>query len=225
MPGVNAATRVIHPNVVRLYEADIRDGHPFMALEFVEGESLADVLGRGVVFAPAEAVALMREVCLGLDQVHAAGLIHRDLKPSNLMLPRPWKQGEPRIKIVDFGVAIVDGYDADGGITGAGHPAGTLLYMPPEAFLGHAVTVGADIYALGVIAYEMLSGKRPFEWEAGRRHIAFRVVEDQAPELPASVPRGLRDAIMRALAKDPASRPASALAFAGELALTSVSRD
>jgi serine/threonine protein kinase len=213
----NAATRVVHPNVVRVYEADSHGGYPFMAMEYVDGETLADALKRGVVYSPDEVVALLREVCLGLDRVHSSGLIHRDLKPSNLMLPRHSKQGAPRIKIVDFGIAIVDGLDAAGGITGAGNPAGTPLYMPPEAYLGHAVSIGADVYALGVIAYEMLSGKRPFEPAPGRRHLAFQVVEDQVPELPASVPRPLRDAIMQALAKDPAVRQASSLAFADAL--------
>jgi len=217
------AARLAHPNIVAVYDVGEQDGRPFIVMEYVEGETLSDLLRRGRRLEPAEAVSLALQACSGLETAHEAGLVHRDIKPQNLLLAP-----EGMLKIADFGIArSLDGTQ----LTEAGTVLGTAAYVAPEQAAGDPVTAAADIYALGAVLYELLTGRPPYvadtlqELFVKQRRGSIEPVCELAPGVPAA----LEDAVMRALARDPAYRPESAEAFAGELggvptAVTRISR-
>ena len=205
------AARLSHPNIVAVYDVGEEGGRPCIVMEYVEGETLSDLLRRRGRLEPAEAVALALQACSGLETAHQAGLVHRDIKPQNLLLTP-----EATLKIADFGIArSLDGTQ----LTEAGTVLGTAAYLAPEQAAGEPVTAAADVYALGAVLYELLTGRPPYVAEtlaelfAQQRRGAIAPARELAPGVPAS----LEDAVMRALARDPAYRPESAAAFAGEL--------
>ena len=197
-----AAASVDHPNVVTIYEAGIHDGQPFVVMQFAPGETLEARLGRGPLSVP-EALEMARDIVDALAEVHALGIVHRDLKPANIMLT----QHGPRI--LDFGVSAVRGSVR---LTRTGEIVGTPLAMSPEQFRGETPDQRSDLWALGVILYESLTGERPFggEHEAA---IAHRVLHEEpvsASSRNPAVHPGLDRVITRLLAKDPAQRYARA---------------
>jgi eukaryotic-like serine/threonine-protein kinase len=201
-----------HPNVVSVYDAGEEAGRPYIVMECVEGETLAEVLeGRGRL-PPKEAVGLALQACRGLEQAHAAGLVHRDVKPQNLLLRR-----DGTLKVADFGIARAAEATA---LTQAGTILGTAAYLAPEQAGGGEVTAAADVYSLGAVLYQLLTGRPPYELdslaELPARHSegAIPPVRELAPEVPAR----LEDVVMRCLARNPAYRPASAGDLARELA-------
>jgi serine/threonine-protein kinase len=206
------AARLAHRNVAQVYDSGEADGRPFIVMEYVEGETLADLLVRRGSLPPAEAVELALQVCAGLEHAHRAGLVHRDIKPQNLIIG-----GDGTVKIVDFGIAR----SAHGTqLTETGSVLGTAAYLAPEQAAGEEVTSAADLYALGVVLYEMLAGRTPHTAESLSQFLA-RGHEQPIPalkELAPEVPEALEDVVMRCLARVPAYRPRSAEALAIDLA-------
>lgn len=201
---VRMSLRVTHPNVCRVFDIAQADGRHFLSMEYVDGEDLASLLRRIGRLPEDKAVEIGRQLCAGLQEAHDEGVLHRDLKPHNIML-----DGRGRAKITDFGLA-----GATEGIAGAEARAGTPAYMAPEQVAGGELTRQTDIYALGLVLYELFTGKRAFE---------TRNLNDPAstPTNPSAHISGLdpviERAILRCLDPDPARRPASASALADSL--------
>ena len=209
------AAQLAHPNVVQVYDSGEADGRPYIVMEYVEGETLADLLARRGRLPPAEAVELALQICSGLEHAHRAGLIHRDIKPQNLLI-----RGDGTVKITDFGIAR----SAHGTrLTETGSVLGTAAYLAPEQAAGEEVTPAADVYAVGVVLYELLAGRTPHTAETLTQFLV-RGQEQPIPELrefAPDVPEALEDVVMRCLARIPEYRPPSAGALAADLTATS----
>jgi eukaryotic-like serine/threonine-protein kinase len=208
------AARLSNPNIVAVYDAGAENGVPFIVMEYVEGETLGDLLQRRGRLDPAEAVALALQACSGLETAHQAGLVHRDIKPQNLLITP-----EGTLKIADFGIArSLDGTQ----LTQAGTVLGTAGYLAPEQAAGEPVTAVADIYALGAVLYELLTGRPPYEADSLAELFVKQTEGSITPlrELAPAAPARLEDAVMRALARVPEYRYESAAALAAELAAT-----
>jgi hypothetical protein len=206
---VRIARQVSHPNVCRVFDIGDVDGIPFLSMEYVDGEDLASVVRRIGRLSPDKATEIARQICAGMAAAHERGVIHRDLKPANVML-----DGAGKIRIMDFGLAGIAA-----AIHGADVRAGTPAYMAPEQLEGREVTIKSDIYSLGLILYEILTGKRAFEAatlpelikvrEQGTLTSLSTLVKDLDPLIERVV--------LRCLEKNPALRPASALQVAAAL--------
>jgi serine/threonine protein kinase len=208
------AARLSHPNIVAVYDAGAEHGVPYIVMEYVEGETVSDLLRRRGRLEPAEAVAQALQACSGLETAHEAGLVHRDIKPQNLLITP-----DGTLKIADFGIArSLDGTK----LTHAGTVLGTAAYLAPEQAAGEQVTATADIYALGAVLYELLTGRPPYEADSLAELFAKQTEGSITPlrELAPVAPARLEDAVMHALARAPEYRPESAAAFAAELAAT-----
>jgi serine/threonine-protein kinase len=204
---VRNARQVSHPNVCRVYDIGEADGRHYISMEFVDGEDLAALLRRIGHLPRAKADQVSRQLCAGLGAAHDRGVLHRDLKPSNVMI-----DGDGRVRITDFGLAVRPG-------EGTGEVAGTPAYMAPEQFEGKPVTVQSDLYSLGLILYEIYTGRRPFEatsfvdWKS--KHAIASPTSPSA--LEQSVDDTVERAILRCLEKDPSRRPTSALQLAAAM--------
>lgn len=191
-----------HPNIVNVFDFGEYEGMFYMVMEFLEGQELSDVLKSNGAMSPAEVYPILYDVAAALDYAHAQGFVHRDVKPSNIML-QPTKGGKRRAVLMDFGIAkIVSGSSA--GITQTG-TMGTLDYMAPEQIMSpKEVDQSADVYSLGIVAFQMLTGELPFKGSnAGQilyGHLQKPVPDprDFAPELPASVAQALKKALSKA---------------------------
>ena len=202
------AARLSHPNVVTVYDAgEAEDGRPYIVMEYVPGTTLAE-LGR---IPPDEAVGLVVQACRGLAHAHSVGLVHRDVKPQNLLL-----REDGTVKVADFGIARAAETTA---LTQVGTVLGTAAYLSPEQALGEEVTAAADVYSLGAVLYELLTGRPPYEFDSLADLAAKQTSGQITPvgELAPGVPRDVEDAVMRSLARNPSYLPASAAAFAKEL--------
>jgi serine/threonine-protein kinase len=205
------AARLSHPNVVRVFDVGEDDGRPFIAMEYVEGETLADLVARRGRLSAGEAAMLGLQACAGLAAVHAAGLVHRDVKPQNLLLGQ-----DGLLKLGDFGIAL--GREGTR-LTLAGTILGTAGYLAPEQARGEQVTAAADIYAVGAVLYELLTG----EPVRSTGSLAELGAEDgfHPPDLAARVPEApaaLVGAVSVCLSVRPEDRPASAATLARLLA-------
>lgn len=203
-----SVSRLTHPSIVPVFEADVQDGRPYLVFEFVPGRTLAEHLRARGALPPHEALALMLGVLDALQAAHAAGVVHRDLKPSNVLV-----DGSGRARVMDFGIAARPGAANDGLVVGTPH------YMSPEAVRGAPPVPAMDVFAAGLVLIEMLTGQpllRERDPYAAMRRIAE---EDLAlpAELPASVDDPLRALLRRAIARDAAQRFADAAAFADAL--------
>jgi serine/threonine-protein kinase len=205
---VRIARRVSHPNVCRVYDVGDVDGQTFFTMEYVDGEDLASLLRRIGRLPPDKALDIARQLCAGLAAAHTKGVLHRDLKPANIML-----DGRGQVVITDFGLAGV----ADN-IRGNEIRSGTPAYMAPEQIAGKEVSTRSDIYALGLVLYEVFTGKRAFADKlasAGPGHA------DRTPSRPSSVVKDLdpivEKVILRCLEVEPGARPATALAVAAAM--------
>ncbi len=202
-----AAGRVEHPNVAGALDfGRLEDGTFYLVLEYVAGQRLGNVLKAGPL-PPARTVAIARQVALALGAAHAAGVVHRDLKPDNVMLLD--RDGSDWVKVLDFGVAKLPADAGAAQLTRMGTIVGTPDYMSPEQALGNAVDQRADLYALGVMLYEMLTGETPFAADDVTQVLMAQITKPPEP-LPTSVPAPLRALVERLLAKDPADRLQSA---------------
>ncbi|MDR3108003.1 MAG: protein kinase, partial [Bifidobacteriaceae bacterium] len=199
------AAMLNHPNIARVYDYREEGGTGFLVLEFVPGQSLADVLAVQSTLPAHQLIDILHQCAEGLFAAHRAGVVHRDVKPGNILLGPGG-----RVKLTDFGISICLGQAA---LTATGKVMGTAQYLAPEQALGKPATPAGDMYALGIIAYECLAGTRPFN-TGGDVDIALAQVRQPPPPLPVWVDPPLRDLIYRLLAKDPARRPATC----GELA-------
>lgn len=200
-----AAARLTHPGVVAVYDYGEDDGVPFLAMELVNGEPLSSLLQRRGRLSTAESMSIVTQAASALDAAHREGLVHRDVKPANLLL-RP----DGRLKVTDFGIVrAVDGAT----VTDVGTVMGTVAYMSPEQVRGQRVTAASDLYSLGVVAYECLSGVRPFDAEESIA-VALAHVRDPLPALPSEIAPDVRRLVSAMLEKEPAHRPSSASAVA-----------
>ncbi|MCS6916004.1 MAG: serine/threonine-protein kinase [Myxococcales bacterium] len=196
--------RLRHPGIVQVIDYDVTpEGRAYLVTEWLEGETLAAYLRRRGALPPAEAVALLSQVCDAVGAAHAAGVIHRDLKPANLFLLAG--EGPPQVKVLDFGIAKL--IESDPVRTEEGQTLGTPRYMSPEQIRidgGGDVGPASDQWSLGVIAYEMVAGRPAFP---GSAHAAMLAVLDNRPApLPKTVPQGYRLAVARAMRTDPVER-------------------
>jgi serine/threonine protein kinase len=202
------AAKLAHPNVVRVYDVGVDDdGRPFIAMEYVAGETLAELVARRGPLPPQEVAELGVQACRALAAAHEAGLVHRDVKPQNLLL-----RNDGVLKLGDFGVAV--GLEGTR-LTMAGTVLGTAAYLAPEQARGEEVTAAADVYGLGAVLYELLTGRPP------RNPSTLAELNDTtAIPAPRDAPPDLARIVMRCLAAKPEDRPASAAELAGELAAT-----
>lgn len=202
------AARLSHPHVAHVHDFGEDADGAYLVMELVDGSSVASLLGSGPV--PIDVVVeIVRQSAEGLSAAHAVGLVHRDVKPANLLLTR-----DKEVKVTDFGIARALG---EAKVTRTGEVVGTAQYLSPEAALGRQVGPQSDVYALAVLTYELLVGRRPFEGDSGVA-LALRHINDAPADLPPFVPFAVARVVMRGLAKSPTHRPDGTRAFAGELA-------
>lgn len=206
------AAKLSHPNVVHVYDQGDEDGRPFIVMEYVEGKTLGDELRDNGPMAPAPVVDLALQICGGLEHAHASGLVHRDVKPGNLLL-----RADGTVKIADFGIARAAQATK---LTQIGSVLGTAAYLAPEQAEGKQVTAAADIYSLGCVLFELLTGRTPYVFETLPELVFKQREEPITPirELRPEVPAELEAAVMHCLARNPEYRPASAAELARELA-------
>jgi hypothetical protein len=193
-----------HPNVVRIYERGEADGVPYFTMELIEGETLAARLKREGVLPPAEAARMLLQIAEALDYAHHKGVIHRDLKPSNTMVDR-----EDRLRVMDFGIARAQRFE---GMTVTGSFLGSPDYAAPESIEGRSVDARSDLYSVGVILFELLTGRRPFEGDTPFAVLQKHCTEPPPPpsRLVPGLPPELDAITLRLLAKPPDARFASA---------------
>jgi tRNA A-37 threonylcarbamoyl transferase component Bud32 len=202
-----ATAKLTHPNVTRVYDFGRDGGLPYLVMELLEGDTLADRLTGGPM-PPAEAARIGAAVADALDAAHSRGIIHRDIKPSNVLLT---PAGE--VKVMDFGIAAAA--DETHSTTGSGL-YGTAAYLSPERAAGQPATPAADLYSLGAVLYELLTGRPPFLGDSPVLVVRAHLHEQPRPvrEVAPWVPARLANACEAALAKDPTQRPSSAAALA-----------
>jgi len=205
------ARNITHKNVVRIYDLGEADGIRFISMEYVDGDDLRTLLRRQGKFAPKEAIAVVEQVCRALDSAHSEGVIHRDLKPQNIM-----RDKHGRIVVMDFGLARSLG---DTGMTQTGAIVGTLEYMSPEQALGSTLDQRSDIFSVGLIFYELLTGKAPYEADTAIASLMKRTREEarSASDVDASVPRSLSAIVSRCLERESANRYHSAVELLQQL--------
>jgi serine/threonine-protein kinase len=206
---VRVARLVSHPNVCRVYDIGEVEGAPFISMEYVDGEDLASLLTRIGRLPADKALETARRLCAGLAAAHDRGIIHRDLKPQNIMIN---KRGEA--VIMDFGLAALAGE-----LSGPEARNGTPAYMSPEQLKGTNVTVKSDLYALGLVIYELFTGKRPFEASSIRQLIDMQESAHltSMTSIAAEIDPAVEKVIRRCLDPDAERRPANALAVAAAL--------
>ncbi len=207
-----AAGRLSHPNIVAVHDlgVDEASGTPFIVMEYVPGVSLATVLKENPVLPLAQAREIVEQVAAALDEAHRHGVVHRDITPANVFLDE-----RGRVKVGDFGIARLE----DSELTQTGVGLGTPGYIAPEVLRGGKADARSDLFALGVLAYGLLAGRKAFAGDT-RETLAVQVLETQPPpprNVRPEVPAAASDAVMRALAKKPADRQQSVALFLREL--------
>ena len=205
------AQTISHPHVVPVLDTGEHEGVPYLAQRFIKGGSLAEKIEKDGTLDLATAVKMCTEVASGLEALHANALFHRDVKPANILL-----DSAGVAYITDFGLAK----DSQGSLlTRPGQALGSMDYMAPEQIRAEEVTAASDVYALGCVMFESISGKPPFADRQGMR-VLWAHLQDEPPDpcsALASAPPELAPTILRALAKDPAERPQSATDFAQDV--------
>jgi eukaryotic-like serine/threonine-protein kinase len=214
-----AVAKLIHPNIVQVYDTGVDEGRRYIVMEYVEGRSGAQILQRQGPVEPEIAAEIGVQACAGLDYAHRRGIIHRDVKPGNLMVVGgPVGGGEMIVKLTDFGIARAIEQTR---ITQVGSVVGTAAYLAPEQVRGEEATPATDVYALGVVLYQFLTGRLPYE---GSSLAELAVRQQNEKPLPpdtynSEVPETLGAAVLRALEGDPNRRYASADELAAGLRL------
>ncbi len=202
-----------HRNITTIYDFGVQDGIPYIVQEYLTGEDLDKMIKRGDVIPLARKLEILMDICEGLGYAHAAGIIHRDIKPSNIRILQ-----DGAVKIMDFGIA--KSFQSESNLTQTGITLGTAAYLAPEQIRGEAVDPRTDIFSLGVLAYELLTGQKPFRGE----HIStvlFKILNEkpdpvskQSPDIPPSVDR----AVEKSIEKSPPNRYESVAEFKRDLA-------
>ncbi len=215
-----AAARLSHPNITAIYDVGQDGNQHYIVMEYVEGPDLKSLITSSAPLSIALALGIAEQVCAALEHAHEQGFVHRDIKPQNILLARPGAQAAtatPVVKVADFGLArsVSAVSMADGGLV-----LGTVQYVSPEQARGEPATPASDIYALGVVLYEMLSGHLPFESETAVG-LALKHIQDPVPPPSRAnplVPPSVDAFVLRAMAKEPAQRFASAKEMGSALA-------
>jgi eukaryotic-like serine/threonine-protein kinase len=201
-----------HPNIATVFDYGEDDGTAYLVMELVPGQPLSQIIADRAPLSAQETVAILIQAATALAAAHKGGVVHRDVKPANIMVTP-----DGTAKLTDFGISrAVDSVP----LTQTGQVLGTAQYLSPEQALGQSATAASDIYALGVVGFEMLTGERPFD-TGSVVSTALAHVNQPPPPLPETVPQGLRDVISAAMAKAPADRPPSAAEMAHALGMPS----
>ncbi|NDR53521.1 serine/threonine-protein kinase [Actinomyces sp. 565] len=197
-----------HPNLAVVLDSGERRGSGWIVMELVQGRALSDILAERGTMPPEEILPILAQVARALQVVHDSGVVHRDVKPSNILINR-----EGLAKLTDFGISMGVNQRP---MTATGMVMGTAQYLAPEQAMGNMATPSGDLYALGVIAYEALAGRRPFTGST-QVDIAFAHVNQPVPPLPDDLPEQVREVVMELLAKKAADRPRTARELARRL--------
>lgn len=200
-----AMAALSHPGIIEIYDYGQQGELAYLVMQFVDGESLVSLIRRSGPLAPERAMRLVIQAAEAIEAAHRQGIVHRDVKPANLLL-----RNDGRLALTDFGIARILATDR---LTGADQIVGTSSYLAPEQVTGAEIGPTTDVYALGVVAYELLAGGKPFTADTPFG-VALKHVHEQPPPLPQSVPEPIRELVSRAMAKDPAERWPSAAALA-----------
>ena len=209
-----AAGAMAHPNIVTIHEVGEDRGRYFIAMEYLEGQTLRERMNVGGPMPLSEAVAVTVALCDALEYAHERGIVHRDIKPDNIhLLPGG------RVKLTDFGIARITHEDQ---LTVAGQVFGTPSYMSPEQVVGRAIDARSDLFSLGILLYEMVAGRKPFTGDSVAT-ITYQIVNGATPQMTGVSP-AIEDVINRAMAKNPADRFASAAEFRSALLSAAASR-
>ncbi len=196
--------RARHPNIAAVLDSGEDDGQGWIVMELIDGHPLTDYVGDGKRLSAGQLIPILAQSAYALDASAAAGVVHRDIKPANIII-RP----DGVVKLTDFGISFAEG---QANLTAVGMVMGTAQYLAPEQALGEDATSLGDLYALGVIAYEALAGRRPFTGKSAVE-IAMSHVKDEVPALPSEVPELMQQVVYDLLAKKPEDRPQSGAAF------------
>ena len=213
-----------HPNTIQFFDfGQTPDGQLYIAMEYVQGQSLSDALQQGAM-RPDRVLRLLAQICGSLEEAHQRGVVHRDLKPDNVILTTRAGQAD-FVKVLDFGIAKrseAKDQAQEQKLTQQGMVLGTPPYMSPEQFTGKELDARSDIYSLAVMAYEMLTGRLPFEadtpWQWATQHMTAQPLPFESVPAAAGVPPAMKHAILRALSKDRAQRQGNVRQFYEELA-------
>lgn len=201
------AAMVNHEGIANIFDYGEDGGSAYLVMELVPGESLAKIIERDTAVPTEKVLDIISQTARALQAAHERGLIHRDIKPGNLLITP-----DHQVKITDFGIARVADQVS---LTATGQVMGTVQYLAPEQATGKPATAATDIYALGIVAYEALTGKRPFTGTS-QMEIAMAHINEAPPAMPETIEEGVRNMVMRALAKNPEQRQANALTMAVE---------
>lgn len=199
------AALVNHEGIANVFDYGEEEGNAYLVMEMVPGEALSTILEREKVLPAERVLSIVQQTATALHQAHQAGLVHRDVKPGNLLITP-----DGTVKITDFGIARVADQVP---LTATGQVMGTVQYLAPEQASGKPASPATDIYSLGIVAYEALSGRRPFRGES-QVSIAMAHIKEAPPELPGTIPEPVRKLVMACIAKKPEGRPANADALA-----------
>ncbi|MDQ1445448.1 MAG: eukaryotic-like serine/threonine-protein kinase [Acidimicrobiaceae bacterium] len=222
-----AAARLAHPNIVATYDAGTDGDTAYIVMELVKGRTLRQALEVDAALSSSTAARIAIDVADALDCAHRNGLVHRDVKPANILLAETPGSAQLRVKVADFGIAKLEAEAGGGDLTQTGAVIGTAKYLSPEQVEGRTPDARSDLYALGVVLYEMLCGRPPFaaetELATALQHVRG---EPLAPRrLVAGIPRPLEAVVLRAMAKDPADRYQSAAELRAGLAAVDLADD
>lgn len=210
MREAQSAGKLTHPNIITIFDVGREESLTYIVMQYIQGQSLQRLIASGDKLPTTEVVHLYDQICSALDYAHSFGIVHRDVKPGNILLD---KEGKPFI--VDFGVARVD----TSTLTQSGTAVGTPSYMSPEQVMGKKVDNRSDIFSLGCILFELLTGRRPFEAESITT-VIYKIINEEPPhlsEVKKGLPVGFGHIITKALAKDPKNRYQSCKELAADL--------
>ena len=199
-----------HPNITTVFDYGEDDGSVYLVMELVAGQPLSPIIDERAPLPAQMTASILIQAATALEAAHQGGVVHRDVKPANIVITP-----DGTAKLTDFGISRLVNTEP---LTATGEVLGTALYLSPEQAMGHSATASSDIYALGVVGHEMLTGQRPFHGDTIVA-TAMSHINQPPPQLPDTVPAGIRNVISAALAKDPADRPATAAAMANALGL------
>jgi predicted Ser/Thr protein kinase len=213
---VDALVRLKHPNIVQIYDAGETDTVVYLAFEYIEGRTLGQIMKDATPLGCDYAIEIIRQVATGLGYAHQNGVIHRDVKPSNILI-----SNDGRVLLADFGLATVPGAPT---LTETGTVAGTPAYMSPEQVIGKPVDARSDMFSLGIVFYELLTGRKPFSGESSAQLFSNVVKEGPEPprQIDSSISTSINEIVLKSLAKEPSQRFQTADSFLSALAGTNL---